>query len=153
MSFTEGTVPDVLSRDGRFGTLLFILANSESTQGPPGQQTTSPVLELMARPSWQHTLFAQTDASFAALSRDVLEILLTDAEARLTFVRFHVSQRVWAAGELPESGTIESPAGRIDVSRNGDRVIVGNATIVDADVAATNGVIHVVEGFVWLPPD
>lgn len=150
-TFPEGTVPDVLARDGRFGTLLAILALTESSQGPPGQQTTTPVLDLMSQPTWQHTLFAPTDASFATLPQATLDTLLTDADARLDFVRFHVSQRVWAATDLPESGTIETPGGPIEVSRAGDRVTVGEAAIAEADVAATNGVVQVLDGLVWVP--
>jgi hypothetical protein len=151
LTFPEGTVPDVLARDGRFGTLLAILALTESPQGSPGQQTTTPVLDLMILPTWQHTLFAPTDASFAALPSATLEALLTDSGARLTFVRFHISQRVWAATELPGSGTIDTPAGRIEVSRDGDQVTVGEAEIAEADLVATNGVAHVLDGSVWVP--
>ena len=151
LTFPEGSVPDVLAQDGRFGTLLAILALTESPQGPPGQQTITPVLELMGQPSWQHTLFAPTDASFAALAPATLEALLTDASIRLDFVRMHVSQRVWAAADLPDDGTIPTPGGGVEVSRDGERVMVGEALIAEADVTATNGVVHVLDGFVGLP--
>jgi len=151
LTFPDGTVPDVLARDGRFGTLLAILALTDSSQGPPGQQTTTPVLDLMSQPTWQHMLFAPTDASFATLPPATLDTLLTDADARLDFVRFDVSQRVWAATDLPESGTIETPGGPIEVSRDGHRVTVGEAAIAEADVAATNGVVQVLDGLVWVP--
>jgi len=107
----------------------------------------------MSQPSWQHTLFAPTDAPFATLPPATLETLLTDPEARLDFVRHHVSQRVWLAAEPPESGAIETPAGRAEVGREGDRVMVGEGVIAEADVTATNGVIQVVDSFTWLPPD
>jgi hypothetical protein len=151
LTFPEGTVPDVLARDGRFGTLLGILALTESPQGIPGQQTITPVLDHMILPTWQHTLFAPTDASFAALPPATLETLLTDAGARLDFVRFHISTRVWATADLPDSGTIETPGGRVEVSRDGERVAVGEAVIAEADVTATNGVVHVLDGLVWVP--
>jgi hypothetical protein len=151
LTFPAGTVPDVLARDGRFGTLLAILALTESPQGPPGQQTITPVLDLMILPTWQHALFAPTDASFTTLPPATLETLLTDAGARLTFVRFHISQRVWVAADLPDSGTIETPGGRIEVNRDGDRVTVGEAAIAEADLAATNGVVQVLDGLVWVP--
>ena len=63
-------MPDVLGRDGRFGTRLAILALTESPRRPPGQQTVTPVLELMTPASWQHTLFAPTDDSFATQPPD-----------------------------------------------------------------------------------
>jgi transforming growth factor-beta-induced protein len=151
LTLPEGTVPDVLVRDGRFGTLLAILALTESPQGPPGQQTITPVLDLMILCTWQHTLFAPTDASFAVLPPATLETLMTDAGARLDFVRFHISQRVWAAADLPDAGTIETPGGRVEVSRDGERVMVGEAVIAQADVTATNGVVQVLDGFIGLP--
>lgn len=151
LTFPEGTVPDVLARDGRFGALLTILALTESPQGPPGRQTITPVLDLMSQPTWQHTLFAPTDASFASLPPATLETLLTDSGARLDFVRFHISPRVWAAADLPDAGTIQTPGGPVEVGRDGERVMVGGAVIAEADVAATNGVVQVLDGFVGLP--
>jgi uncharacterized surface protein with fasciclin (FAS1) repeats len=37
------------------------------------------------------------------------------------------------------------------VSREEGRVHIGDAIIVEADVPAENGIIHLVDGLVWLP--
>ncbi len=93
------------------------------------------------------TVFAPTDAAFAALPKGTVESLLEPASrAKLTSIlKFHVvAGRVYsdqlANGEVK---TLEGHMLKIRVGKDGAQV--GNAKVVKADIETTNGVIHVID--------
>ncbi len=91
------------------------------------------------------TVFAPTDAAFAKLPAGALDALLKD-KAKLTAVlTYHVVPgKVMAADvvKLKEAKTVQGQSLRIDASSG---VKVDGATVVKADVPASNGVIHVID--------
>ncbi len=91
------------------------------------------------------TVFAPTDAAFAKLPAGALDALLAD-KAKLTAVlTYHVVPgKVMAADvvKLKEAKTVQGQSVRIDASSG---VKVDGATVVKADVGASNGVIHVID--------
>ena len=90
------------------------------------------------------TVFAPTDEAFAKLPQGALEGLLAD-KAKLTAVlTYHVVPgKVTSADvvKLTSARTVQGGALHID-ARNGVRV--DNAKVVKADIACSNGVIHVI---------
>jgi uncharacterized surface protein with fasciclin (FAS1) repeats len=99
------------------------------------------------------TVFAPTDEAFAALPAGTVEGLLKDRDALRAVLLYHVvPARVTSAGVAGVSSaeTVHGASLRIRVSDG--RVQVGDdATVVQADVLASNGVIHVIDR-VLLPP-
>jgi len=96
------------------------------------------------------TVFAPTDAAFAKLPAGTLDALLADKAKLTRILTYHVVPgRVTAADvvKLSEAKTVEGGELRIDA---GSGVKVNGATVVKADIAASNGVIHVVDA-VLLP--
>ncbi len=99
------------------------------------------------------TVFAPTDAAFAALPKGTVEKLLMP-ENRATLVKiltYHVVSGENLSTSL-KSGpvkTLEGAPVRVNVSSAG--VMVNTAKVVKADVKASNGVIHVIDK-VMLPP-
>jgi uncharacterized surface protein with fasciclin (FAS1) repeats len=91
------------------------------------------------------TVFAPTDEAFARIPKADLDALLKD-KAKLTKVlTYHVVAGKVTAAEvvkLKEAKTVEGRAVKIDAS-NG--VKVDGATVIKADVMASNGVIHVID--------
>ena len=104
------------------------------------------------------TLFAPDNEAFARLPRGRLAALLTAARkqdlARL--LTYHLVRGRVAVKDL-KPGKLETVNGAtLTVSKDGDKVVLtdarGNqATIVRGDIAASNGLIHVVDG-VLQPP-
>ena len=98
----------------------------------------------MTRPG-PFTVFAPTDEAFARIPKADLDALLKD-KAKLTKVlTYHVVAGKVTAAEvvkLKEAKTVEGRAVKIDAS-NG--VKVDGATVIKADVMASNGVIHVID--------
>jgi uncharacterized surface protein with fasciclin (FAS1) repeats len=97
------------------------------------------------------TVFAPTDAAFAKIPKADLDALLKD-KAKLTKVlTYHVvAGKVTAADvmQLTEAKSVEGQELRIDTSSG---VKVGGASVIKADVMASNGVIHVIDA-VLVPP-
>ena len=91
------------------------------------------------------TVFAPTDDAFAALPEGALDGLLADPKALADVLTLHVVSGRTSAAEvvrLPSVATIQGTTLFIDTS---DGVTVGGATVVQADVSASNGVIHVID--------
>jgi hypothetical protein len=140
--YVGGTVPAVLEADGRFTTLLAILEQTETTSGPPGSETTERVVDLMQLPDLNHTIFAPTDDAFGELSDASFAQLVEDADARLTMVRAIITQRLWRSHEFVQ-GQIQTVRGPMEVLVDDGTVRIGGVLLVEMDIAADNGIIHV----------
>ncbi len=94
------------------------------------------------------TVFAPTDAAFAKLPAGTLEDLLKpENKAKLTAIlTYHVVPgRVMAAqaAKLPSAKTVNGES--LTIHAMGGNVMVDNATVTSADIACSNGVIHVID--------
>ncbi len=99
------------------------------------------------------TLFAPTDEAFAALPEGTLDSLLADPEALADILLYHVVSGEVTSDqvvELTEATTVQGAPIAISVM-DGTVTLNDSATVVTADVPASNGVIHVIDA-VLLPP-
>ncbi|MBE0593636.1 MAG: fasciclin domain-containing protein [Gemmatimonadales bacterium] len=97
------------------------------------------------------TVFAPTDNAFAALPAGTIDALLQNIPALTDVLLYHVvAGEVFAADvvNLASATTLEGSTISIDAS-NG--VMINDAKVIQADVRASNGVIHVIDK-VLLPP-
>ena len=99
------------------------------------------------------TVFAPTDAAFAKLPPATLDAFLKDPAELAKILTYHVvAGKVDAASvvKLTQATTVNGASIQI-VVRDGRVVLNGSSTVTATDVAATNGVIHVIDT-VLLPP-
>ena len=99
------------------------------------------------------TVFAPNDAAFAKLPEGTVEALLADKEALTKILTFHVVPgKVTSAAvvKISEASTVAGINAQIEVKMG--EVYVAGAKVIKADIAASNGVIHVIDS-VMLPPD
>jgi len=99
------------------------------------------------------TVFAPTDAAFAKLPAGTVEALLADKEKLASILTYHVvSGRVVAADITRMNGAMPVTVNgqKLDIKVRGGNVYVNGAQVTTADVYASNGVIHVIDG-VLLP--
>jgi uncharacterized surface protein with fasciclin (FAS1) repeats len=92
------------------------------------------------------TVFAPTDEAFAKLPAGTLEALLKDKEKLAAILTYHVVSgdvRAAQAMKLNSAKTVNGKSLSITV-KNGT-VMIDNARVVKADIATTNGVIHVID--------
>lgn len=138
-----GSIVDVAVEAGSFTTLVAAVqaAGLEETLATGGP----------------FTVLAPTDEAFAA-ALDALgltaEELLADTETLTSILTYHVIE-----GEVP-AATVVTLDGQsaetlngasVDITVDGETVMVDDATVVAVDVAADNGIIHVIDS-VLLPP-
>lgn len=101
------------------------------------------------------TVFAPTDAAFAALPAGTVENLLKpeNRDKLVAILTYHVVPgRVTASqvAGMKAARTVEG--GDLAIRASGGTVTVDGARVVGADVAASNGVIHVIDK-VLMPKD
>merc|ERR1712106_1084381 len=138
--FPTGNIAEVVTGDERFSTLLAAvgaagLADPLATSGP-------------------FTVFAPTNDAFAKVPKAALDGLLADKEALTAVLLRHVlpgalfSKGVtWGTHTTAGGDTIATQvfkAGIIKVVSNADNKRAA-ARVVDADIIATNGVIHAID--------
>ena len=137
------SIVDVATANGGFTTLIAAL---EAT----GLDTTLSDMDS------QFTVFAPTDDAFALLGQDVIDALLADTDTLSDILTYHV-----ISGEVDSSAAISSAGSLVEMvngdsvglSLDGDNLLVNTATVILVDVAADNGVIHVIDAVLTPPAD
>lgn len=91
------------------------------------------------------TVFAPTDAAFAKIPKAKLDALLKDKAALAKVLTYHVvSGKVMAADVKP--GMVKTVEGSsVSIKVEGGKVMVDKAHVAKTDIAADNGVIHVID--------
>jgi uncharacterized surface protein with fasciclin (FAS1) repeats len=97
------------------------------------------------------TVFAPTDAAFAALPAGTVEALLKDIPALKNILTYHVVGAKALSSSLKNEQKIVTVQGRkVTVTINANGVFINNAKVTVADIQAENGVVHVIDA-VLLP--
>ena len=97
------------------------------------------------------TVFAPTDEAFAKLPPGTVDALLADKTKLVAVLTYHVvAGNVSSAqvSRMTEAKTVQGGMIKIDTTSG---VKINNATVSKADIAASNGVIHVIDT-VLMPP-
>jgi uncharacterized surface protein with fasciclin (FAS1) repeats len=97
------------------------------------------------------TVFAPTDEAFAALPEGTVEALLNDIPALTAILTYHVIAGQVMSTDLSEGLTAATVNGAEVTITLANGPQVNGANIVAADIAASNGVIHVIDAVI-LPP-
>ena len=100
------------------------------------------------------TVFAPTDAAFAALPEGTVESLLKpeNKDQLIAILTYHVvPAKVMAKGvKAGEAPTVNGKTATVGISDSG--VTIEGANVVATDVVASNGVIHIIDKVI-LPTD
>jgi uncharacterized surface protein with fasciclin (FAS1) repeats len=132
------SIVELAAGDTRFDTLVELvksagLAKTLSGKGP-------------------FTVFAPTDRAFRKVPERTLRALGKDKRALRRVLLYHAVSGSYEAAELIGMRSVASLAGpRLHVRKRGRNVRVAGAKVVQADVAASNGVIHAINR-VLIPP-
>ena len=99
------------------------------------------------------TVFAPTDEAFAKLPAGTLDELLKDPTAALAdILKYHVVSGKVMAADVTDGMTAPTLQGaELKFTVKDGNVYVNDAMVTQADVEASNGVIHVIDS-VLLPP-
>ena len=94
------------------------------------------------------TVFAPTDTAFAKLPAGTVEGLLADKEKLTSILTYHVLSGKVVAGDIVKTnGATPTTVNGLplDIVVRDGKVFVNGAQVVTADIAASNGVIHVID--------
>jgi uncharacterized surface protein with fasciclin (FAS1) repeats/predicted small secreted protein len=93
------------------------------------------------------TVFAPNNSAFASMSQSQLTDLLSDPQALGGTLQHHVVEGSYPTSDLSDGQSLTTLEGSdLPVSVQGDTVTVGGAEIVQADLRAGNGVVHIIDG-------
>jgi uncharacterized surface protein with fasciclin (FAS1) repeats len=98
-----------------------------------------------------YTVFAPSNAAFKAVPAKTMAALATDPAALKDLLTFHVVAGKLDAAAINGGSLTTVQGGKLAVAKAGTFVTVDDAMVTQADVAASNGVVHVIDR-VLTPP-
>jgi uncharacterized surface protein with fasciclin (FAS1) repeats len=90
------------------------------------------------------TVFAPNDAAFAKLPAGTVEALLKDKAKLASILTYHVVAGKVMAKDV-KAGDVKTVQGSTISLKTDGGVMVNNAKVIATDVAADNGVIHIID--------
>lgn len=102
----------------------------------------------------KYTVFAPTDNAFAALPPSVIFSLQNDPEGKLTNILLgHIVSGTRNAASFTNDLELVTISGdKVKVKVEGGNVFINNAKVTVADIAASNGVVHVIDAVILPAP-
>jgi uncharacterized surface protein with fasciclin (FAS1) repeats len=93
------------------------------------------------------TVFAPTDAAFAAIQTEVDNLLKPENKSKLSeILTYHVVGGKAKAADLKDGQELTTVEGsKLKVTIKDGNVFIGDARVCTADIEASNGVIHVID--------
>jgi uncharacterized surface protein with fasciclin (FAS1) repeats len=98
-----------------------------------------------------YTVFAPSDAAFKAVPAKTMDELAKDKELLKSVLAYHVVPGKLTSAEVKNGNTKTVQGANVALSKAGTFVTVEDAMVTQADVPATNGVVHVIDR-VLMPP-
>ncbi|MCS6949019.1 MAG: fasciclin domain-containing protein [bacterium] len=129
------TIVDIAVNAGSFKTLV------QAVQA-------AGLVETLSGPG-PFTVFAPTDEAFAKIPAETLQAVLADREKLTAILTYHVVPGKLMAADVVNSTQLQTVQGQsITIRAEGGSVMVDNANILQTDIEADNGVIHVIDAVI-----
>ena len=97
------------------------------------------------------TVFAPTNEAFAKVPAKTMEDLGKDPAKLKAVLTYHVVPGKVMAADVKNGNAKTANGANLALSKSGEFVTVEDAMVQTADIAATNGVVHIVDS-VLIPP-
>ena len=136
----SGTIVDVAAASDTFQTLVSALTEAELAEVLQGEGP--------------FTVFAPTDEAFAALPAGTVEELLKpeNRETLVKILSYHVVPGSITSDQLTSGEVATVEGSPVTVTVDGTTVMVDDASVIQPDIPASNGVIHAIDRVI-LPAD
>ena len=128
---SDNTIVAVAAQAGSFNTLIAALKAAG--------------LDEVLKGEGPFTVFAPTDEAFAKLPAGTVEALLKDVPKLKQVLLYHVAAGKVSSGDVVKLHHVKTVQGQSLEVNTKDGVRIGKAKVVKVDVAASNGVIHVID--------
>lgn len=146
VDFQNPTVDELLADNPEtFGTFNDALNVSESQVD-------------LSDPESEYTVFAPTDSAFEEMPESEREQLFGDPEALSQVVELHIVEGLYTSEDLTtlDGQTLDTlQGGEVSVTAGASGAVVLNdtATTIDADMEASNGIVHSIDRVLSLPSE
>ena len=131
-------------------TVVDIVVNSENHNTLETAVIAAGLVETLSGDG-PFTVFAPTDDAFAALPDGTLDAVLADNDMLTAILTYHVVGSTALSTDLMDGMAVTTLNGEdVTVTINMDGVFINDAQVTLADIAADNGVVHVIDA-VLLP--
>lgn len=130
---TSGDIVQTATSAGMFNTLLKAVGEAGLMDGLKGKGP--------------FTIFAPTDDAFAKLPPGTLDELLKDKAKLSDLLRYHIVPGLVMAKDV-KAGKVRMANGKEALVGTTGGVTIDNASVVKADIVASNGVIHVIDNVI-----
>ena len=134
---TPASVADTIATDPKLSTLNALVTKAGLTETLKG--------------AGPFTVFAPSNDAFAKVPAKTMEDLGKDPAKLKAVLTYHVVAGKVMAADVKNGNSKTVNGANIALSKAGDFVTVEDAMVQTADIAATNGVVHVVDS-VLIPP-
>ena len=141
----DAPLPEVVAAQAELSTLFTLIS-------------TVNLLDALGDPAGEFTLFAPSNAAFEALPAEAAAALVSDQVLLARVLTYHVVSGRVTSDDLAamESGdtipTIEMFVGSgelvgsaLTVTNDAEGLRIGGASVITADLAASNGIVHVMD--------
>ena len=125
------TLIEITQGDSRFSTLI--------------QAVQAAGLEDALNSEGPLTVFAPIDDAFAAVDSEVLQTLLADKAQLVKVLSYHVAPGRYTASDLEGTSQLTTLEGNDLVVHASEGIRIDEATVIQADIEADNGVIHAID--------
>jgi uncharacterized surface protein with fasciclin (FAS1) repeats len=103
------------------------------------------------RAAGPYTVFAPSDEAFKAVPPATLQALAGDKELLKSVLNFHVLPGKVSGADVKNGSAKTVQGANVALSKSGSFITVEDAVVTQADVTASNGVMHVIDR-VLMPP-
>jgi len=148
----EETMEEMEAEEAGAGTIVDVASNTEGFSTLVAAVQAAGLVDTL-NGEGPFTVFAPTDDAFAALPAGLVDALLLpeNKEVLTKILTYHVVPGAVMAADVTD-GEVATVEGQNVTLSTADGVTINNAKVIQADVVADNGVIHVIDAVI-LPPD
>ena len=125
-------------------TIVDIAVNTEGFSTLVAAVQAAGLVETLQGPG-PFTVFAPNDDAFAKLPPGTVQTLVQNPPQLARILKFHVVAGKYAKDDLIQLGTVPSVEGSPIPIDGAEGFEVKNATVLQADIEADNGLIHVLD--------
>ncbi|XP_053362111.1 transforming growth factor-beta-induced protein ig-h3 [Clarias gariepinus] len=135
-----GTVMDVLKADNRFSTLV-------------GNIQRAGITELLNKKG-TYTIFAPTAEAFRVMPPADSNKITRDPRELANLLKYHIGEEFLVSGGVTSHTRMKPMSGEtLELGLRNSTMYVNRVAVVDADIMATNGVVHAINSIIKpLPP-
>lgn len=103
-------------------------------------------LDAALQGAGKFTILAPNDKAFEKLPTETLDFLLANPELLKNILLYHVGSGNFSSKDILKAGGLETLTGKkVPVAQSIKSVLVGNANLLEVDLKASNGTIHVID--------